>query len=292
MSNIIATLERLPHWAVHLAGLTLALLIGYLDYVTGYELSFTAFYVLPIAILSLSSGYAAGVAAAFLSAAVRTATDLMNGHPYSLPVYIYWNAFMRLMLFASIAVILVALKSLADKERALARTDALTGANSSRAFRDLLAAEVKRASRYRRRFTVAYLDLDNFKSVNDSRGHAEGDILLRTVAQVLRARIRGTDTLGRLGGDEFAILFPETDSRQARSVVEKLRTDLLAEMRFHGWSVTVSIGVRTEEAPNDAEEVIRRADDLMYRAKRNGKNAIDFSEDSAPTEAAAANPAC
>ena len=292
MRSIIAALERLPHWSVYVTGLMLTLVIGGLDYVTGYELSFTAFYVLPIAILSLSSGYAAGVAGAFLSAGVRTTSDLLNRHPYSLPVYIYWNTFMRLALFVSIAVILVALKSLADKERDLARTDALTGATSSRAFRDALSAEVKRASRYRRRFTLAYLDLDNFKSVNDSRGHAEGDILLRTVAQVLRARIRGTDTLGRLGGDEFAILFPETDGRQARSVVEKLHTDLLEAMRFHGWGVTVSIGVRTEGAPDDAEEVIRRADDLMYRAKRNGKNAIDFSEDSDPAEATVASNAC
>src|SRR6185312_6159583 len=105
----------------------------------------------------------------------------------------------------------------------LARIDALTGVANGRTFYDLARVELCRFQRTGRPFTVAYLDLDNFKQVNDRLGHPAGDDLLRRVAQVLRDNTRVLDVPARLGGDEFALLLPETDAEDALPVLSKLR---------------------------------------------------------------------
>jgi diguanylate cyclase (GGDEF)-like protein len=159
------------------------------------------------------------------------------------------------------------------KERELSRLDALTGVGNRRAFYEVLEAERSRALRYDRPLTVAYLDLDNFKKVNDSQGHGAGDQLLSAVAGKLRANLRITDFVSRLGGDEFAVILPETNVHAAETVLEKLRVTLLESMRAHRCEVTFSIGAVTFLNPKDSLEVmVRIADETMYTAKSNGKN--------------------
>ena len=130
-----------------------------------------------------------------------------------------------------------------------------------------------RARRTGHALSLSYLDLDGFKSINDERGHDEGDRVLKAVAEVLRDAVRVTDTAARLGGDEFAVLLPETGLEQARVVVRKLRERLLARMEAEGWPVTVSIGtVSYARAPASVDELVSRADELMYGVKKSGKN--------------------
>jgi diguanylate cyclase (GGDEF)-like protein len=170
------------------------------------------------------------------------------------------------------------LKTLLAKEHDLARIDSLTTVPNRRAFYEALDKERVKSARYRRPFTIAYLDLDNFKKVNDSLGHAVGDELLVQVASGLRSNLRASDCVGRLGGDEFAILLPETDATAAQLVLSKLRLRLLEEMKAHSWKVTFSIGAATFlDPPDSLDVIIRMADETMYAIKTHGKNNVSVS---------------
>ena len=139
--------------------------------------------------------------------------------------------------------------------------------------------EVLLSRRYQRTFTICYLDADNFKLINDRLGHNVGSDLLVKVVQVTKSTLRATDTIARLGGDEFAILLRETDEKAARTVVKKLRANLLSEMRSNDWTVTFSIGVMIyTQSPENVDEVIKLADHLMYEVKMNRKNSVKFAE--------------
>ena len=165
-----------------------------------------------------------------------------------------------------------------EHEKELARTDYLTGAINSRLFFDLLQTEINRYQRYKNPFTIAYIDLDNFKTVNDEFGHATGDQVLSFVVNQTRKHLRKTDVVARLGGDEFALFLPETKQESAQVVISKLQHDILAGMKQNNWPVTLSIGVLTcIDTPSEAEKVIRMVDDLMYSVKRGSKNGIKYA---------------
>jgi len=165
-----------------------------------------------------------------------------------------------------------------ERERAVARTDYLTGAGNLRFFLELLQKEIDRSLRYQHPFTLVYIDVDNFKTVNDQFGHIIGDEVLRTLVRNITTHVRKTDTVARLGGDEFALLLPETTQESARVAISKLQDGLLKEMQQNKWPITFSVGVLTCRAPPvKAGELVRIADELMYSVKYGGKNAITYS---------------
>ena len=165
-----------------------------------------------------------------------------------------------------------------QREKELARTDMLTGLANRRAFYEALQVERARATRYGRPMTLVYLDLDNFKRVNDTLGHAVGDELLACVADLLRRTLRASDTVGRLGGDEFALLLPETNAQAAEALLQKLGSVLGDTMRAKQWPVTFSMGAAAFlDNPATVEEMIRTADELMYSVKKSGKNRISVA---------------
>jgi len=176
-----------------------------------------------------------------------------------------------------------ALRSSSDRQEALARTDYLTKAVNGRAFFDILRLELDRSRRHERPFTLVYIDLDNFKSINDSLGHNTGDRVLQKTVSAVKSQVRITDTVARLGGDEFALLFPETNRAAAETVVTKIRDRVLEEMSHEGWPVTVSIGVLTcsdskcFDPDLEMNQLVKQVDDLMYVSKQKGKNTISFS---------------
>ena len=162
-----------------------------------------------------------------------------------------------------------------DREKELATTDSLTGAANLRHFKTELVCEIERSSRHGRIFTVAYLDLDNFKAVNDSLGHAEGDRLLNAIVAVANNRLRKTDLIARIGGDEFAVLLPETDATTMRSPIRDLLSGMKQTMEKHSWPVTISCGVIAfRTPPASAEDAISTVDKLMYEVKASGKNGV------------------
>ncbi len=276
--KVLTVFDRLPVLLKSLAVLGLIAAVGILDVVTGYEVAFSLFYVIPIFLATWSMGLGAGIVASITSGAIWEAADWWSGNVYSSGFVPVWNTIVRLSFFLIIALLLSVVRRAMDREETLARTDMLTGALNSRSFHEVLQAEIDRFARYQHPFTLAYVDLDNFKEVNDRFGHATGDQALSEVAGFIRDRSRKTDTLARLGGDEFALLLPETGEDVARAVVAKLQKGLTEQMQLRGWPVTFSIGVLTcRAAPGSSDELISMADRLMYSVKNNGKDDARYS---------------
>lgn len=161
----------------------------------------------------------------------------------------------------------------------LARTDVLTGCLNRRALFERLERELERARRYEHGLTLLLVDLDDFKSVNDSRGHLTGDAVLRRLGDVFRREARSVDLIGRFGGDEFVLVLPDTGTQGAVVFAERLR-QRIAETDFahegDALYVTASIGVAPfpQEGVRSADELIALADEAMYRAKDQGRNQV------------------
>jgi diguanylate cyclase (GGDEF)-like protein len=272
--------DRITLWSVSLA---LIGVVGALDYVTGTEVSFSLFYLFPVSVAAWWIGERAGIIYAFLSAAVWFIANDFTAVQHVPVLLSLWNASIRLAFFVVVTLLLVRIHNMLLRERALSRMDYLTGAYNVRAFHEIAEAECMRASRYPQPLTLAYIDLDGFKHVNDRYGHQEGDRVLQIVAQTLRAGVRRPDTVARLGGDEFALLLPQTDLESARTFLPRLRDELLAAMQRNNWRVTFSIGALTcPTAPAALGEVVSEADELMYEVKRMGRNAIRYAVYSGP----------
>jgi diguanylate cyclase (GGDEF)-like protein/PAS domain S-box-containing protein len=170
------------------------------------------------------------------------------------------------------------LKYALNREQEVSRTDPLTKVPNRRAFYEMLEAERVRSLRYHHPLTVAYIDLDNFKKVNDSRGHAEGDEVLIDVAATLRTNLRATDFIARIGGDEFAVLLPETNARSSEGVLKKLRLSLLEAMARRDSEVTFSIGAVNFMEPRDPlDTLVQIADGVMYMVKTRGKDGVSVA---------------
>ncbi len=279
MRAIDRILTRQARALIVVEALVLAVLIGVVDWLTGPELSSSVFYLVPISIAAWYASRRAGTLLAVVSAIVWLVADLQAGHAYSRPAIVVWNMAVRASLFLVLAATLHALREALERERKLARTDPLTGVANGRAFHETAAREHARARRYRHGYALAFIDLDDFKSVNDRYGHAMGDEVLRAVGDALSRRLRGTDTAARLGGDEFVVLLPETDAEGTRTAIAAIQEELVSAMRSVSAGVTFSIGVATASAaPEDFETLLRRADTLVYAAKERGKNMAEFGE--------------
>ena len=252
----------------------LILLLGLLEYHTGTEFSLSIFYLLPLLLLAWYAGAAETYGCALWAALVWMVAETAGRH-YQQPLAPYWNALVRSGVFLLVGHLVLWVKGLLARQRALAETDSLTGLLNPRCFYQRLENEAQRAGRYRHPFTLAYLDLDDFKQINDRLGHVAGDRLLQTVAEQLRQQVRSVDVAARLGGDEFALLLPETGFREADEALRKVRRALQTAMHDHQWPVTFSIGVATFcDAGKDLDTLLRAVDDLMYQAKRAGKDRL------------------
>jgi diguanylate cyclase (GGDEF)-like protein len=169
----------------------------------------------------------------------------------------------------------------------LARTDELTGVSNRRAFMERGHHALEQARRYDRPLALVMLDIDRFKAINDTHGHAAGDRVLQAVGSLIQRAARTSDIPGRIGGEEFAVLLPETDEREAMALAERLRRDLAAVAVSHDGATirfTCSFGVATR-APDVAvlDALLDRADAAMYRAKSEGRNRVVSAN--APTAA-------
>ncbi|WP_432822963.1 GGDEF domain-containing protein [Trichloromonas sp.] len=278
-AHLNALLEGKSSFQVTAASVLLVSALAAIDYATGYEASFSIFYLVPTALATWYGGKRQGVLLSIVSATVWFIADKTAGHQYSLAFIPLWNAFVRFLFFIVTVELLVTVKRQLEKERVMARIDGLTGAMNGRAFREAAQTILSISTRYERPIVIGYIDIDNFKSVNDTLGHSEGDRVLRTVAAILLKDVRRADLLGRMGGDEFAFLLPETTCSGAISMFKGLREKLLAEVEEAGWPIGFSIGVAVFHiAPSSIDEAIKCADTLMYRVKYGGKNNMLFEE--------------
>jgi diguanylate cyclase (GGDEF)-like protein len=176
-----------------------------------------------------------------------------------------------------------ALKNANKVLKELAVRDGLTGLFNHRYFQEDLAYEMLRAGRYKRIFSLIFLDIDHFKNYNDTHGHTQGDKLLRTLGQILKNNLRKSDLIARYGGDEFVITLPETAKAETRMVAEKI-CKTVSDYPFEGREtqpqekVTLSIGIASfPEDGTDGSSLIHCADQALYQAKKNGRNQVSSS---------------
>ena len=259
---------RLIAWATLAAG------VFVLNVRTGADLRLGILYVVPVLLAASYDGLGWGIAFALATALLRFGVGI-DQLPLDTSLQV------RLLNEAGyLTVVGVAIAGLSQLRRTqaqlelLATHDPLTTVLNARAFASQVAQELGRNRRYGRPLALIYLDLDDFKRVNDAHGHATGDAVLRLVADAMRSAVRQADFVGRLGGDEFGVLMPETDGSVAHSVANRLAGGIRTVFRGTP-SVTASIGVVAvtgTEAGSD--ELLRKADHAMYEAKRAGKDRV------------------
>ena len=267
-------LSQRPPVQVGMFSLVLVAIISAVSYAVGNEITISIFFLLPIALATWYGNFRLGVFFCFLSVFVWYWIDAgWNAYPYDYRFSPYWNSVIRLGLFLVTAKLLNQLKIHLNKEKHLSRTDDLTGVLNGRGFTELAEKMFELSERHGRSTTLAYIDLDNFKQMNDEHGHSEGDKVLKVVGEVFLQSVRKTDVVGRLGGDEFAVVLPETNESGAKLMLEKLRIELSKAMRKHYWPISFSIGVVSFNLPPyNLDEAIKVGDALMYKVKQGGKN--------------------
>jgi len=261
--------------AIILAGVLGVALVALIDLFTGAEVRAFPLYLIPIIYVAWYLGSPSALTLALFAALSIAVTDRLAGKQYTQPLAEYWNIFAEYVTFSLTAHLIAKQAQQRREAEHLASADPLTSARNRRAFYEIVNAEIRRARRYAHILTIAYLDLDDFKTINDSLGHSVGDEVLLTFVAAVQSTIRDVDTLGRIGGDEFSILFPETGAEEAQAILERLMMCARGEFRRRAWSVTVSCGAAAFiEIPGSAEELIDYADRCMYEVKRSGKNAV------------------
>jgi diguanylate cyclase (GGDEF)-like protein len=256
----------------------MVVIISVAAYLLGYEITTSTFFLVPIALATWYGSYRQGVYFALLSAFIWLLIDaVFAAHTYSHPLIPYWNTTVRLGLFLITTLFLNQLKFQLNSEQNLSRTDSLTGVMNGRGFAEIAEKMFELGARHGRPTCLAYIDLDNFKRVNDDLGHSVGDKVLQTVGEVLLKSVRKSDLVCRLGGDEFAVVLPETSEAGAKSAFNKLRRNLALAMQKNNWFVGFSIGVISfDSPPNNFDQAVKLADAQMYQVKKSGKNNILF----------------
>ncbi|MCS4503674.1 hypothetical protein KBTX_02752 [wastewater metagenome] len=274
LNRPLARLGTVGVMSLALAGVAL---IGVLDYVTGYEVSVSEFYLAPVALAAWYKGRLATVIIAALCCTSWYVADTAAGRQPAPEAIAVWNTVVRLVFFVITGVLLDALRTSFNAQRQLARVDGLTGLLVRRAFNDQLRRDLALARRHSDPITLAYIDVDDFKLLNDSRGHAEGDRLLWSIGDTLTRSLRASDAAGRLGGDEFALILPRTDAGGAKQLINRLNATLHEVFTSNDWDVGCSIGVVTlRNTRMYPEAAMTTADALMYDVKHHGKGTVAF----------------
>jgi len=252
------------------------LLIGVGDYfATNASLEFSVFFLLPISFFTWFVSRRAGFLASLVAGGINLGVNLSSSIYLKSTEIAYWNTLVWTGFFCLMTFIIADLKFLHHRERELARSDTLTGAATRLAFYEFAGDELNRARRTNQPITLAYLDIDSFKEINDRNGHNLGDQVLHTVAQSICTSIRRTDIVARMGGDEFAMLLPNTSREASGKLLEKVFNVLRVAMSQKRWPVTFSVGAVTFlSAPESVERMIEHADQTMYSVKQSGKNRL------------------
>ena len=246
--------------------------ICFLNYTNETKISFYIFYSLPIFIATWYIGGWAGILISFACTVAWWIVDLKNSAPQLIH---YIDSSLRLIFFISISVMISYLHVSLIREKKLADTDYLTGLLNRRVFIEKAGVEAEKAKKHGRPFTMVYIDLDNFKPVNDRYGHTVGDNLLKQIASELKNNLRMSDIVARMGGDEFVIFLPNTNEKESAAALSHLQTCLNTLSENSQMPVTFTIGAITyEKTYQSTEEMIKAVDRVMYAGKQAGKNMI------------------
>lgn len=273
---------RATAWA--LGGLGIAL-VGLIDYASGVELRVYPLYFGPVGLLAWYAGRTGAALGAVGGATAWLLCNLWAGLHFTTAALWFANTSVHALSFLAVGWLIASLRAALLATRELTRIDPLTSLRNRRAFHEDTAALLALCQRAGRAVTVAYIDLDHFKRVNDRHGHQAGDALLREVASAIRRSVRPSDVTARLGGDEFAILLPELGPEEAGTTLERVRAAVNAAAGAES-GVTASVGgVTFLSAPLTMEALLQRADQLMYAAKATGRNAVSHEMVRSPVAA-------
>jgi diguanylate cyclase (GGDEF)-like protein len=208
--------------------------------------------------------------------------------PYPYGLFSWSVQISRLIFMVTAAALSFALVARCQKLLQLATGDPLTGLFNRGYIDDRFAVELSRARRYRKQLTIAVIDVDRFKSLNDNHGHASGDVVLRKLSSILRESFRQSDTVGRYGGEEFVVMLPEIDFEGGRQKLEALRhriahTRIAIPHRGELIQITISVGLASFPGDSDdAAHLFALADQRMFQAKRQGRNQVVANEPPKP----------
>lgn len=234
-------------------------------------------YIFPLAAITLHSNRdSTAVAGLFLSTTFQISTFIIQNSPADVLAVD--------TIVAVTSAILTIFLARAARENylsalSLATTDWLTGLHNRRNFQSIADLEIEKQKRYGGTFSLAVIDLDDFKYLNDSKGHHIGDQALRLLADVLIAHTRKSDSVARLGGDEFAILMPKTSGPECGYLCSELALKIQSSMAESGYQITASIGYATFDLPPESTtHALQKADEGMYAAKAQGKNCAVSTE--------------
>lgn len=272
------TVTGLPAPVALAVVLALVALVSIVQHRLGTNVALSLGFLVPLWLAGWRFGSRGAISVAVLCGVGWLGARLLEPGAHQ-PLLDTWNASARLVVFLTVGGLIARVRLLLIEGRAAARIDGLTGIANGFAFGQAAQAELFRSRRSRRPFTVACIDVDNFKRVNDRAGHHEGDRVLYVVAQTLRECVREVDAVARIGGDEFALLLVETDARGAAIALERVG----ASLRDLPFPVTFSLGAVTFNVPPaDVAELTQAAEEMMYAAKRAGKDAIRLRTYDAP----------
>ena len=260
----------LSEYTVFMFGILAILAITIVDISNGEEARLHTLHLFPLAAIALHCKQKKLV---FGTAILSLIAQITTLNTYSLSRTIHLLDF-SVAIASTVLTVILAMTArqnyldLADQ----AQHDLLTGLLNRRRFLEILNLEIALKKRHGGSFSLAMIDLDNFKQLNDLRGHKAGDDALQLFAVILRKCTRSSDALARLGGDEFIVLLRGTAEVDAKIVSQKICGEVKQQMSNAGFSITASIGCKTfNDTPTDSAAAISLADELMYEAKKNGK---------------------
>ncbi|MFA5099409.1 MAG: diguanylate cyclase [Candidatus Omnitrophota bacterium] len=275
-SAFILWSEKQSRTVIIILGCLMVIAAGALDFLSGPFRSFV-FYLIPVFYATWYARRRAGIIISILSVPVWFFNDTIISPAAPHMLVPYWNLAMSSGFLLFVSFLVDRMKSILLQEREAANTDYLTNVANSRYFSEVMQKEIDRSRRYNHILTLAYIDIDNFKEVNDRSGHSAGDALLMTIASRIKDNMRTVDVLARLGGDEFAILFPETDAQGAKIVIDRIRQNIDKTAHGRDWPITISVGVVTcPKVPVSMDKLVMLADETMYMSKQSGKDKVTY----------------
>ncbi|MEQ1741315.1 MAG: GGDEF domain-containing protein [Candidatus Nitrotoga sp.] len=261
-------------WIVWLICVSVFFLIIAFRIATDAEFDFVTLLVLPVLVITWIGGKRNGLYMAILASAMWLVGDIASERQYSAQWIPWVNALTHLITYSLAVLLATQVRLQFEREHERATRDALTGLHNRRAFLDAGVSEVERSKRYTHPLAVVILDLDDFKQLNDTKGHDAGDAALRATAGALRCISRANDRVARLGGDEFAILLVEIGYEAAVEAGRKISIAVSAALQDFP-PVKGSIGIAWfGQADRSFPAMLKVADELMYEVKKSGKDSV------------------
>ena len=245
------------------------------DYLTGSELAFSIFYLIPITLSTVFGNKKIGYIYSVVCSIAWITADLLAKNHYSSILIPIWNTLVRLSYFSFHTSILSSLIEANKEMHQMAQRDPLTNTANWRYFEEYSNRKIKEAVRENKTIALIYMDVDNFKEINDVLGHSIGDEVLKETAMGMNGAIRPQDIAARLGGDEFALLLYSVNKEEVKEIIQRMKGLIQEQLEKNGWKITFSIGaVVFNVLPSTIGPMIKRVDEVMYEVKRNGKDNI------------------